>query len=497
MRLQNYKLMKWSFFSLFFVVILACSSNVPSDNAAQGAQSFAEDISADPVGPARLDIQISGAPAGQVRMVGFYGDQNYVVDTTTADAAGRFIFQKQTGYPAGFYFIMMQGNISFQMIMNTTEQNFTLRASAPDIINTMKVTGSLDNELLYKNLAFQSRQDPLFNDVSTRLRGAAPGTPQYQTLKAEQDKLVAERKAHIQSFQTQYPDAFFTKFKTAGQNPDPQTILKPNGTLDTLAQLSRYRAELWNNVDFSDNRLLHTPVIVNKLKRYITELTVQHADSINKSAGQLVDKVVNHKEYLRFFANWITLQYDPEKTTLMDPEAVYVFMIQRYFTKERAFWADSSETHSLQLRAYEMAASLVGLKGPDVKAPAPDGSLKSIYDIKAPYIIVYMFDPNCENCAVETPKLVRFYKEWKNKGVEVYGIALNTNDAEWKGYIAKNGLNWINVFDPTNKSIYAKYFVNHTPELYVLDPDRTIIAKNLNVDQVATVIQRDQRKRGR
>jgi len=53
---------------------------------------------------------------------------------------------------------------------------------------------------------------------------------------------------------------------------------------------------------------------------------------------------------------------------------------------------------------------------------------------------------------------------------------------------------WINVYDPTNKAIYAKYYVNVTPELYVLDPNRTIIAKNLKVDQVQTVIDRDRAK---
>ena len=478
-----------------FLLILSCSSKAPSDAFNQGTQASGEDISADPAGPARIEFKIAGAPAGQVLLIGFYADQNYVADTTTADASGHFIFQKNDGYNAGFYFVMMQGNVSFQMLLNATEQNFSMSANVSDLINTMKVNGSLDNELLYKNLAFQARQEPIFNQVSQQLKAAAPGSADYQRIKAEQDKLVAERKAHIQSFQDEYPTALFTKFKIAGQNPEPQVIKKPNGTLDTLAQLALYRSQLWDNVDFSDNRLLHTPVIVNKLKRYIGELTVQHPDSINKSAGLLVDKVLNHKEYLKFFANWITLYYDPEKTTLMDPEAVFVYMVKNYFKPELAYWSDSAEVYALQLRAYEMEASLVGRKGPDVSAPSPDGSLKSIYEMKAPYILVYMYDPNCENCAVETPKLVKFYQEWRSKGVDVYGIALNTDIPEWKAYIAKNRITWTNVFDPTNKSIYAKYYVNHTPELYVLNPDRTVIAKNLKVEQVPTVIEKDMRSR--
>ena len=51
------------------------------------------------------------------------------------------------------------------------------------------------------------------------------------------------------------------------------------------------------------------------------------------------------------------------------------------------------------------------------------------------------------------------------------------------------------MFDPTNKAIYGKYFVDVTPEIYVLNPGRTIIAKNLKVHQIAEVIERDMRKR--
>lgn len=51
-----------------------------------------------------------------------------------------------------------------------------------------------------------------------------------------------------------------------------------------------------------------------------------------------------------------------------------------------------------------------------------------------------------------------------------------------------------NVFDPTNKAIYGKYFVDITPEIYVLNPERTIIAKNLKVNQIGEVVERDMRR---
>lgn len=88
--------------------------------------------------------------------------------------------------------------------------------------------------------------------------------------------------------------------------------------------------------------------------------------------------------------------------------------------------------------------------------------MRSIYEITAPYIVIFMFNPECEHCQEESPKLVRFYNEWKNKGLEVFTIALDTDEAQWKNFIRTSGLPGIHVFDPTNKSIYAKYYVDNT-----------------------------------
>ena len=54
---------------------------------------------------------------------------------------------------------------------------------------------------------------------------------------------------------------------------------------------------------------------------------------------------------------------------------------------------------------------------------------------------------------------------------------------------------FINVFDPTNRSIYARYFVDKTPEMYVLDRDRKIIGKNLKTFQVEELINNKESSR--
>jgi peroxiredoxin len=445
-----------------------------------------------------IQLTLQGISGGvQASLIGHLNEQRFRADSAMVSANGEVRFKREEPYLPGFYYVLIPQQAVVQLLIDK-DQTMQLQANGGDVIESMKVEGNLNNEVLYQNLKFEQSQSPKFDAISTQLQGVQKGSAEYDRLTAERSVLVTERKAKLNTLFETYPNTLFTSYKRAGQNPDLREPKRPDGSIDTEAQVYFFRRDFWDGVDFTDERLLHTPVIFNKLNRYITELTAQNPDSLKAATKYLLDKVANDeatKEYLKFFANWITLKYEPTKTTLMDAEAMYVFMVQNYFTRERAFWADSMNIYGLQQRAEEMAGSLVGNPAPNITSFAPDGSEKILLDLKAPYLIVYMYNPTCEHCMEQTPKLVNFYRQWKNKGVDVYSIALDTDQKEWTDYIKKTGMAWTNVFDPSNRSIYGKYYVDVTPEIYVIGPDRKIIAKNIKVNQIEEVIQRDKEQR--
>ena len=435
-------------------------------------------------GPADFTIKVKGGIAGSSDLIGFYAEKNVKVDTTKISANGTIRYQNPDGYPQGMYYVKL-GEKKYLQIILGEDQQFTMETSINDPDGEMKITGSDENSAFFDAIHFEKPRNPKFAEVAGRLKDQTKGTPAYNKIKAEQDALIEERKQFIADLNKKYPNTLFVQFKNAGQNPD----LREN--LPQAEQVFHYRQEFWDNVDFSDRRLLRTQVIHNKLKRYFTELTPQAPDSIYASAVRLCDRLNMYPEYYMFITNWVVRNYEPTKCTLMDPEAVFVRMVGRYFTKEKAFWADSMSLFAIQQRASEMANSLIGDKGPDVTSKDLQGKTHRLFDNKADYLVVYMFAPSCEHCQEQTPKLVQWHKEWKKKGADVYAIALDTDEKELQGYIDKTGIEFPVVYDPTNRSIYARYYVDITPEIYVLNKERKIIGKNLKVFQIETVINRD------
>ncbi|MBK9109819.1 MAG: redoxin domain-containing protein [Saprospiraceae bacterium] len=445
-----------------------------------------------------IKFHIKGLQEGKVKFIAVFADQNYILDSSLVDASGKFELKSKRTIPSGYFYAILPDYSNFHFMIGD-QPFFSMNADKSDMVATMQIENSADNEMLYENFKMQLRHDEDTKALQ-ELKNAV-GTPPEILQKVDSllEAMQKERKMQLQVFQKKYPDALYTKFKQAGQNPELVDVRLPNGEVDRERQLELFRQMFWDHVDFNDERLLRTPVLANKLKRFIMELTPQHPDSIIRQADFIIKKSLVNKEMFKFVSNWIALKFQPTQTKVMDGEAVFVHILEKYFdTKEKAFWASDKDLADFKKKVFEMKSSLLNRKGPDVVSTDFYGNTRSIYEIKEDFVIVFMYDPDCDHCQKEMPLLREFYKTWKPKGVEVFAIVLNATDDEWRNFINKNGVqDWINVHDPSNKSIYAKYYVDITPELYVLNKDRKIIGKNLKVEQVPFIIEQELKRIGK
>jgi hypothetical protein len=77
------------------------------------------------------------------------------------------------------------------------------------------------------------------------------------------------------------------------------------------------------------------------------------------------------------------------------------------------------------------------------------------------------------------------------KGLSIFSIASMAEREKWKNFRQKYGVNWIDVIDPQLESQYnLKYYIDITPEIYLLDKNNIIIAKNLKPEQIAEVLRK-------
>ena len=118
--------------------------------------------------------------------------------------------------------------------------------------------------------------------------------------------------------------------------------------------------------------------------------------------------------------------------------------------------------------------------------------------IKAKYTLLVFWDVDCSHCQVEIPKLIDLYHQLlKDKmDVKVFCVYTQQEFDKYKKYVDEKKLDWINVYDGVHyNNLKDKYDIYSTPVIYILDKDKKIKAKRIDVDQIKTILNAlDKRK---
>jgi thiol-disulfide isomerase/thioredoxin len=440
----------------------------------------------------KISVKINGYTEGYSKLIGVYADANYFSDSAKINADGSMLFTKSGGYKEGLFYLMMPDETYIQFLV-PDKSDIDISAKKDDYINTLQAAQSFDNQLFFDNQRKQLTIERRFNAASAEMKKYPQGSADFLKWQQEQKTVLTERDAVIEGLKKQYPNSFFTKFKLAGQNPKLRYAFRTDGSLDSVLTMYNYRCDYWNDFDFSDGRLVRTPVFQTKLKKYIQELTPQSADSIIKSADILIGRCAANKELFKVAVNWTTYNYKPTIGKLMDCESVFSHLVLKYFKVENDLDVSAEDVTSARNSATQMIPSLLGKTGQDIVAGDKNNVMRSIYGLKSLFKVVYIYNPDCEHCQAETPRLRQIYDQYKSRGLEIFSIASNAKDKkEWQDFANKYGINWTDVWDPELKSHYnEKYFIDITPELYLLDKNNKIIAKNLKPNQLYEVLENE------
>ncbi|MEK6614789.1 MAG: thioredoxin-like domain-containing protein [Bacteroidota bacterium] len=421
-----------------------------------------------------------------------YGNKQYVKDTTKIDTDGNFVFKGKKKLDGGIYLIVLPNKVYYEILIDK-EQNFYAETDTAKMITNMRIKGSDDNTMFYKYLTFISQKgkekEPLIKRFSKiRDDSLAAVTTKKDSLIILQDKISAidqDVETYKKNFIKEHPASFLsTIFKAQTDPVVPDTPLLPNGRKDSTFPYRYYKEHYWDNIPLSDDRLLRTPIFHGKLKYYFDKVIMQHPDSIIKESDILIFKTNGNKEMFKYIVWYMTLTY--ETSSIMGMDAVFVHEVEQYYVTQKAFWVDSIQIQKVVHRGLTLKPLLLEKSAPPIIMQDSTDKNISLYEVKAKYTVLIFWDPDCGHCQKVLPKLKDAYdKTLKSKGVEVFAVDIEDDAAKWKKFIVDKKMNWINTHDKY-KQYYLRqlYDIYSTPVIYLLDENKRIKAKRIDVDQL-------------
>jgi peroxiredoxin len=422
-----------------------------------------------------------------------YGKYQTLLDSVVATSDGKIIFKKSEKYVEGIYMLVTKDKkIEFEFLMDEN-QSFTIEQNPNDIQKNKISNSPLNLDFQNFNIFFKAKSDQI-KELTTSLKdqnNKKDSTNVISKIKVIQNEINVYKHNYIKK---NTPNTLALLFRLT--QPVDDFLNKPADELLISKKDSIYylKNHFFDGIEFNDPRLLRNPFLENKIATYFNYFIEQNPEEITKAIFEILEKTgkLNNEIFKYLSLYFVDLYAEPK---IMGLDRVFINVYDTYFNNKTYDWLKLTQEEYLKYKYTSLKSNQIGNKAPNIFMLLHEGKQIDLYDIEAPFTVLAFWDPTCGHCQTEIPKMKAIYdKYWKQRGIVVFAINNNTSEMQkWKEFIDKEKLqDWINVYPPkvltgnyTKEEVdfQTLYNVRQTPVFYLLDKDKKIIAKKVDIEK--------------
>lgn len=466
-----------------------------------------------------LKFKVEGLQDTTVHLVKYVGSKLYYADT--AELKNSVVTFDGSKQEPGIMALLLPGQRYFEFIYNNEDVH--IETKSPNYVEHMVVKKSEENKLFLEYILKIKESSKKGVELTEKRKATDPEDKAAMTKVTKQlDDLNEEVVSYQKNLVKENPEMFVSKVvKMSSDIEIPEPPRNKDGSLvDSSFSYKYLRAHYFDNVDFTDDRLVNTPIIQKKLEYYYSKnMLLQHPDTLIKYLTPVVDSIPTGTMMYRFFVTKMVSNFEKSKIMGMD-KVVNVFLDRYYCARDKegnpkGYWMDQEKLDELCKDNKTRLRLVQGEVPPNLILPdSTNEKWYNLHELESEYVILFFWDPECGHCKKETPKLQKLYaNKLKDRNVEIFAVGKATGDdfENWKAFIRKHNLSFINV--GVTEKIYQQakenprslipskttleslnyqetYDIYSTPRVWILDKDKKIVAKSLSVAQIERYLDR-------
>lgn len=133
------------------------------------------------------------------------------------------------------------------------------------------------------------------------------------------------------------------------------------------------------------------------------------------------------------------------------------------------------------------ALTRLGLKDRPLALSGPllAGGTIDLQKTRGKMVLVVFWNSAYKTCEEDIPQLRALYKEYKAKGLEIVGVALDTEKTAVQSYVTKNNMTWPQIFQPggTNSPLSVQYGIISFPTMFLVK-DGKVVSRNASLTEI-------------
>mgnify|MGYP003412085251 FL=1 len=452
--------------------------------------------SAKPSDNYRIELTVKGMKSTETKKDSAYlayymNGKTYSKDTVQLNSKGYGVFTKKHKLDEGIYIVYFNSEKYFDLLVGK-DQHITINVDIDDLKNA-KVGGAIESVDFQNYMTFLTEMNKERSELVNKYKEKKIDSAQYvNTINEMTDKVQARQNSIVTTHSKDFLGAYI-KGTIPVETPEMKEL--PD-SIRNRARYQYFKHHYFDNIDLSDPRFLRTPYFPPMVDNFISKHVLQDPDTLAAAAFELIEK--SRKDSITFQVMTSKMINYGISSKMMGMDALWYKIAERYYFNGLATWADTAWVNTLRKEAKKIRYNLIGMQARELSMRDSMDRKVKLSDVKQEVVLVYFFEPTCGHCKKTTPVLHdSVYTKWKDKGFEVFACYTQTDRKEWMDFVQKNHMqDWINVWDPYRESWFWEYYdTSATPGLYLLNKERKIIAKKIDMKTLDMILEEELVKR--
>ena len=439
--------------------------------------------------PHDITIQSANQPSQQIILGTIKGDKFTPTDSTQS-VNNTIQFNLPENTKTGTYRII-QGQTRIAQIMNEPPQqldfiynneNIKLTTDFKHPEDSLKVIQSKENEVwcnfkqkekaLQEQLQLTQKELDYYQD-----KNDIPNTEKSIAL---YNRLQKERAALIQKTIQLNPDLYASKLMKIYKEP------YLDGNLNRQQRDDLFKSTFFNNLDFTDESLMNSDVYTKKVFKYLMSYAQRglSREQQEQEFRNVIDVIISHtnqnEKVYEFILDYLVSGFEKLR---MDNLITYIA------DKYSGTTCQTDEITTLERKLLQQKMK-VGSFVPDFTLNDINGDPVRLQEVLKDNNLVMFWGSWCPHCIDMIPHIKAWLKSSNITDMEIIAISLDDVEKEWKDKVFDLSIeSWYNLSDlkKWDGDVVKDYNVYATPTMFVIDCDRKIIGKPLNLVELRSI----------
>jgi peroxiredoxin len=422
-----------------------------------------------------LEFNLNDFPNKVVYLADFYGDKNKIIDSVKTNKNGnaKFIFFTKASC-SGFYRLIFSNEKFLDIIFD--REDIWVTTSITNPFDSARFIKFNQNEKYYDFLKQEKNFQKKVELLLPLIDNYPKEDPFYISIENQfkKNQIDIDRKA--EDIIAEFPNSFLSKVIKSKKMP----IIDDN--LNPIERKEYIKAHFFDNVDFSDSSMIHSPVFTSKSISFLTLFSDKNLpkavleNNFIKASDIILSKAkVNQKVFEQ------VLDYLMRGFEEFQFNKVLNHLSNKYKIESSCENSEGKTTLKRRLDSFQKLA--IGKKVPEIRSMDVFGKEVSLSKVKSEYTLIVFWASWCPHCEILMPELRKLYNNQINKNLEIIGVSIDSSKTKLLEIIKKERYSWINVCDSKgwNGKIAEDYCIYATPTMFLLDSRKIILAKPISL----------------